>query len=187
MIDHASDQDGALREFVLAYPGAAVHETHDAWSSYRIPANGGGDLLPDRTGEPLPIKALDSFPSPPHAPRAVDGNLRTRWSGGVQRSAADFTIELAQPSRVGQLVTELGEFWTDFPMRLHLEVSADGATWETVYLGGTALHAYYAALRSPRAVPLVFAIDRDNVRFIRLKQLGWGTHDWSIAEIRVLK
>ena len=187
VIDHASDHDGALRKFVLAYPGAAVHETHDAWSSYRIPANGSGDLLPELAGEPMPIKALDSFPSPPHTPRAIDGNLKTRWSGGVQRAAADFTIELEQPSRVGQLVTELGEFWTDFPMRLHLEVSPDGATWETVYLGGTALHAYYAALRSPKAVPLVFAINRDGIRFIRLKQLGWGTHDWSIAEVRVLK
>jgi hypothetical protein len=54
-----------------------------------------------------------------------------------------------------------------------------------VFLGDTALHAYYAALRHPKGVPLVFTVARDNVRFIKLTQLGWGTHDWSIAEVRV--
>ena len=51
----------------------------------------------------------------------------------------------------------------------------------------TALHTYDGAMRHPREVPLVFAIDRDHVRFIRLQQLGWGTHDWSIAEVHVLR
>jgi hypothetical protein len=84
-------------------------------------------------------------------------------------------------------VTDLGEFWSDFPQRLKLSVSSDGLQWETVYLGDTALHAYYAALRHPKEVPLVFPIGRDNVRLIRLQQLGWGTHDWSIAEVHVLR
>ena len=187
VIDHESDADGACRKFVMAYPGAVVQETHPGWSSYRLPANGHGDLLPDESGRPTPIKALDSFPSPPHTPRAVDGTIKTRWSGGVQRSAADFSIELAEPGHVAQLVTELGEFMTDFPMRLRLEVSADGAVWDIVFLGDTALHAYYAALRHPKTMPVVYPVNRDNVRFIRLTQLGWGTHDWSIAEVRVLR
>ena len=136
---------------------------------------------------PAGIKALDAFPSPPHTGRAIDGDLRTRWSGGVQRAAADFTIELAQPEHVGQLVVDLGEFWTDFPQRLLIETSAEGSSWQTVFDGPTALHAYYGALRHPREIPLVFALNRDNVRFIRLKQLGWGSHDWSIAEVHVLR
>lgn len=187
VIDHESDVDARLRQFVGAFPGAVQHETHPSWSSYRVPARPAEDQVPDRGGAALRIKALDAFPSPPHTPRAVDGDLKTRWSGGVQRAAADFTIELEQPSHVGQVVTDLGPFWTDFPRRLKIEVSPDGASWETAYLGDTALHAYYGALRHPREVPLVFAIDRDNVRFIRLQQLGWGTHDWSIAEVHVLR
>ena len=105
----------------------------------------------------------------------------------MQRAAADFTIELEQVSRVGQVVTILGEFMTDFPMRLRLAVSTDGSQWETVYDGDTMLHAYYAALRHPREIPVVIPINRDSVRFIRLQQIGWGTHDWSIAEIQVLR
>jgi len=187
VIDRANDPDGELKKFVEGFPGAALVETHDRWISFRLPANPGRDLIPDRRGEPIRIKSLDAFPSQPHTPRAVDGNLRTRWSGGVQRAAADFTIELDEPQYVGQLVAALGEFWTDFPQRLLIEVSADGSTWRSVFDGPTALHAYYGAVRHPKEVPLVFTIDRDGVRFIRMKQLGWGTHDWSIAEIEVLR
>ena len=187
VIDHASDETGAYRKFILAYPGVTRHETHAGWSSYTVPANGNGDLLPDVSGQPVRIKALTAFPSQPHTTRAIDGSVKTRWSGGVQRSAADFTIELEEPGRVAQLVTDLGEFVGDYPAKLRLEVSADGAQWETLHLGDSALHAYYAAVRHPKQVPVVYPIDRDNVRFLRLTQLGWGKRDWSIAEVRVLR
>jgi hypothetical protein len=187
VIDHAMDEDAQFRKFVSAYPGTILQETHPTWSSYRVPAHGGGDLLPDEAGTPLSIESLDAYPSPPHTPRAVDGNYSTRWSGGVQHSTADFTIELDRPQHVGQLVTCLGEFWTDFPARLRVSVSPDGKTWETAFEGDTALQAYYGALRHPKTVPLVFALNRDGVRFIRLQQIGWHSHDWSIAEVRVLR
>lgn len=91
-----------------------------------------------------------------------------------------------QPARVHQIVTDLGEFWSNFPEQLTIEISPDGSRWETVFRGDATLHAYYAAVRHPRDVPLVFAIDRDGVRFIRLQQVGSGNHDWSIAEVHVL-
>jgi hypothetical protein len=187
VIDHAADADGAYRKFVLAFPGAVLQDTHAGWSSYRLPAGRAGGAVPDAEGAPVPIKSLDAFPSPPHTPRALDGNLHSRWSGGVQRAAADFTIELAEPGFVRQLVTDLGEYWTDFPVRLRVDVSGDGAQWSTVFLGGSELQAYYGALRHPQRIPIVLPISRDKVRFIRLTQLGWGTHDWSIAEVRVLR
>ena len=157
------------------------------WSSYRIPAAPAGPAFPDRQGLPLRIKSLSTFPSPPHAGRALDGDLRTRWSGGVQQQSAEATIELESVGRVGQVVIELGGFATDFATRLRIDVSADGRTWETAWIGDTALHAYYAAVRHPREVPLVFPLNRDGVRFIRLSQVGFGTHDWSIAELHVLR
>jgi hypothetical protein len=187
VIDHEADSEGAYRKFVAAFPGAVLRETHAGWSSYTIPASGRGDLLPDRAGEPIAIKALTAFPSQPNAPRALDGNLKTRWSGGIQQSAADFTIELESAGRVNQLVIALGEFMTDFPINLRLDVSPDGTNWDVVHFGSTALHAYYAALRHPKEVPVVYPIGRDNVRFIRLTQLGWGTHDWSIPEVQILR
>ena len=38
VVHHAGDQDGAIRRFVLAHPGASMVRTEDDWSSYRIPA-----------------------------------------------------------------------------------------------------------------------------------------------------
>jgi hypothetical protein len=187
VIDHSMDADGQFRKFVLAYPGATLHESHDGWSSYRLPARAADAAVPDVEGRRVAIKAVDAFPSPPHAPRAIDGDITTRWSGGVQRASADFTIELSDPGFVRQLVTDLGGFYTDFPIRLRIDVSADGARWDTAFLGDTALQAYYAALRHPKQVPLVFPLARDGVRFIRLTQLGWGAHDWSVAEVYVLR
>ena len=187
VVDHGAEGAEGFRKYLEAYPGAALMETHATWSSYRLPVNNAPPDMPEASGQSLAIKAVDSTPSPPHAPRAIDGSLKTRWSGGVQRSAADYTIELAAPGRVSQVVTELGEFMTDFPMRLQLDVSPDGTQWDTVYLADTFLQAYYAAVRHPITVPIVIPVNRDRVRFIRMKQLGWGKHDWSIAELRVLR
>jgi len=185
VIDHASDQDGRVRRFVLSYPGVEVERSEGDWSSYRIPRSATVTALADREGAPLQIKSLSTFPSPPHAARALDGDLRTRWSGGVQLQSADAVVELEQPTYVRQVVIELGGFVRDFPARLQIAVSRDGTVWEPVWTGSTALHAYYGAVRHPREMPLVFALNKDEVRFIRLRQTGFGTRDWSIPELHV--
>jgi hypothetical protein len=187
VIDHKSDPDGALRKFISTHQGAKQHETHADWSSYVLPQAATIETVPEEKGQRIAIKSLVVFPSQPHAQRATDGNLKTRWSGGVQQVAADFTIEIAEPGRVQQVVVDLGEYVADYPMRLHMEASGDGRAWETVFLGDTVLHAYYAAVRDPKRVPLVLPVERDGVRFIRLKQLGWGKRDWSIPEVHVLR
>lgn len=187
VVHHGGDEDGAIRRYVMAHPGATQVRSEREWSSYRLPANASPPEVPDRAGSPVPIKSLSTFPSPPHAGRALDGDLRTRWSGGVQQQSADAIIELERPSRVGQIVIDLGVFFTDFPARLQIDVSADGAAWQPAWIGDTALHAYYGAVRHPRAMPLVFALNKDGVQFIRLRQTGFGRHDWSIAELHVLQ
>ena len=187
VIDHAGDAQGTLRRWVLSYPGATTVHTEDAWSSYRLPRSGSVPDIPDRTGTPIPIKALRTIPSALHASRALDGDLRTRWSGGVQQVLAEATIELERPSHVGQVVIDLGGFITDFPRRLQIDVSADGASWQPAWSGDAALHAYLGALRHPREMPLVFELNRDGVRFIRLRQTGFRKNDWSIPELQVLQ
>ena len=185
VIDHAGDEDGAFRRFVLSYPGAQVVHDGRTWSSYRLPRSSSAPQIPDRSGSLLHVKTLSTFPSPPHAARALDGDLSTRWSGGVQQVFAEVVIELEEMSHVGQIEIDLGGFTTDFPKRLQIDVSVDGRAWETAWIGDTALHAYYGALRHPREMPLVFALNRSGVRFIRLRQTGFGKNDWSIPELYV--
>ena len=66
-----------------------------------------------------------------------------------------------------------------------MSLSADGSQWETVYRGSAALQTYYGALRDPKRVPLVFAVEGDNVRFVRLEQTGTSKHNWAMAEIEI--
>ena len=153
VIDHAGDADGALRKLVLATPGATVERMERDWSSYRVPQSVNPPDVPDVKGAPIRIKSLLTFPSPPHAYRALDGMRDTRWSGGPQQQSADATIELDNPTHVGQVVIEQGEFFADYPRRLQIDVSADGAAWEAVWSGDTAVQAYLGALRHPKEVP----------------------------------
>jgi hypothetical protein len=188
VIDHAGDSDGAFRKLVLAAPGATVERMGHDWSSYRVPQSTAAPDLPDRSGTPIKVKSLTTTPNPAWAERALDGNLETRWwSGGEPPPPAEITIELEAPTHVGQIVIDLGVFMTDFPKRLQIDVSADGTAWEAAWAGDTALHAYYGAIRHPRELPLVFALNRDAVRFIRLRQTESGKHDWSIPELHVLR
>jgi hypothetical protein len=113
--------------------------------------------------------------------------LWTRWSGGPQQQSSELTIELSNPGSVHQVVLDLGPYITDYPARLQIDVAVERDQWTTAWVGETALQAYFGAVRHPKQVPLVFQIDRANVRFVRLRQTGWGTHDWSVAELRVLR
>jgi hypothetical protein len=81
----------------------------------------------------------------------------------------------------------LGAYPGQYPRALMIDVSSDGIAWQTVHAGGTALETYDAALVSPREVPLSFTLDRDAVRFVRLRQTASDAHGWSIVELRVIR
>ena len=185
VVDHAGDADGALRQRIMAIPGAAAVRIESDWSSYRVPQSSAVPTVPEASGQPVKIKSVNASSSLTPTGDAIDGRLYTLWDGGPQRSPVSFTIELDQPSRVSQLVMMLGPFAVAFPARLHVEVSSDGSEWHTVYRGSSALQAYCGSLRDPKRVPLVFPLERDNVRFVRLEQFGTSKHNWAIAEIEI--
>jgi hypothetical protein len=188
VVDHAGDSDGALRKLVLSAPGAALERMERDWSSYRIPKAAAAPDVPDRAGTPVPIKSFDATLGQATAPLAIDGRMTTRWWTGDETDVpVELTIELESPGRVGQVVMALGQFMTDFPVRLQIDVSADGAAWETAWADRPALNAYYGAVRHPRELPVVLPVNRDNVRFIRLRQLETGKFNWSILELQVLR
>jgi len=188
VIDHAGDPDGALRRFVLASPGATADRVEPDWSSYRIPRSVDVPNVPDRSGTPIRIKSVSASFNPDSARLAVDGSLTTAWwAGGEPPPQADFTVELDAPTRVAQIVIDLAGFTPEFPKRLQIDVSTDGTAWEPVWVGDLLLQAYYGALEHPREIPLVFTVNRDAVRFVRLHQIEPGKNGWSIPELNVLR
>jgi hypothetical protein len=187
VIDHAGDPDGALRRFILAAPGSTVDRLEQEWSSYRLPRSLTTPTLPERSGAPIPIKSVAAFPNPANSRYALDGDVRTPWRGDVTQETAEMTIELQQPSAVAQVVLDLGNLITDFPPRLQIDVSLDGAAWERAWEGSPALLAYHGAIRHPRELPIVFTLNKHAVRFVRLRQTAFGNYPWSVAEVHVLR
>jgi hypothetical protein len=184
VIDHAGDADGALRAMVAGFPGASQTHTEAGWSSYSIP-RGPQPAVAEETGTPLPIARVAASRGKSSPERAIDGNVDTSWNGDTQQTPVTFTIELNSPSAVAQVVLDLGPYFSEFPARLRIDVSNDGTRWDTAWTGSGALPVYHAAVRHPRRVPAVFPIGREDVRFIRLEQIGSSKADWSIAEVRV--
>ena len=80
-----------------------------------------------------------------------------------------------------------GRTHEDFPRALSIEASDDGATWQTLFRGGTAGRTFTALLQSPEEVPLTFDFSPVSTRYLRLHLLASDeTHYWSVAELRVL-
>ena len=187
VIDHAADDEGVQRAMASAFPGSKVVRAERDWSSYLIPLTEAPVEPPEAAGAPLRIKAVSASTAKAPAARAIDGNLDTVWSGPKDTAGIVFSVELEEASHAGQLVMELGPYAASFPLRLKIDVSADGSRWDTVSDGSPAMQTYYAALRHPKEVPVVLPIGRDGVRFIRLEQTVASKREWAIAELRVLR
>ena len=187
VIDHASDVDGTQRALVRAFPDVQAVRAEQDWSSYLVPRGDAPPGEPDAAGAPVRIEAVSASAGKAPAERANDGNLDTAWSSAKDTADVVFTIELEETGAVGQIVLVLAQYAADFPARLKIDVSADGSQWNAVSDGSGALPAFYAGIRHPKEVPVVFPIGREGVRFVRLQQTGTSTRDWSIAELRVLR
>ena len=117
----------------------------------------------------------------------TDGNLDTFWTTGrPQRGGETVTIDLGAARTVSALTLSLGRYVGDFPRRLTIDASQDGATWRTCWSGRPARLALAAAIRDPHVVPLTFALGSVRARWIRLRQTGSDlVNAWSVPELAV--
>jgi hypothetical protein len=118
----------------------------------------------------------------------LDDDLDTRWHTVPQAGGETITVALDRPQHVSAVVLCLGAYASQYPRALEVEVSADSVGWSRVYSGATALEAYDAALRAPREIPVTIAIQRDGIKFVRLRQTGRDPRrGWTIVELRVIQ
>jgi len=118
----------------------------------------------------------------------IDGDIMTRWAcGREQRPGDTFTVDLGSDQQVTGAELLIAGFVGDFPRKLSIETSSDGAAWSTAWIGDAALVTMSAALEDPLNIPIPFEFDMRRARYVRFTQLGTeDTYYWSVAELRVV-
>ncbi len=186
IVETAGDRDGAWNAYVQRHAGIRRTDSGPDWTGYELRASGAVAPAEIR-GTAVRIAGIVTTANMPHINAVLDGDLDTRWHSQPQRGGETLTVDLDRPQHVAAVVLCLGAYAGQFPRRLQVEVSSDGVTWTAVYRGGTALETYDAAVRSPREVPITLPIQRDGVRFLRLRQTGVEPRTgWTIVELRVI-
>jgi hypothetical protein len=186
IVESAGDRDGSWNAYIQRHAGVRKTDAGPDWTGYEIAASGAVAPV-DVRGPAIRVAAIATTANAPHINAVLDGDLDTRWHAQPQRGGETITVDLERPQRVNAIVLCLGAYAGQFPRALQIDASADGVTWSRVYAGGTALATYDAALRSPREVPITLPVQRDGVRFLRLRQTGTEPRTgWTIVELRVI-
>jgi hypothetical protein len=87
----------------------------------------------------------DAWPNGADAARALDGDPGTRWrTGRAQQGGMWLQVDLGDPVRVSGVRLEVGPHTLEYPRTIRVEVSPDGARWQTVAL---ARHGLWPGLR----------------------------------------
>lgn len=106
---------------------------------------------------------------------AIDGTRATRWtSGRFQAGDEWFEIDLGYDTDVREVVLDAGETGDDAPVQYRLYVARDHGQWGQPVLEGRATGKVMTLTPPPT-----------RGRYLRIEQLGKGSHYWSIAELRV--
>jgi hypothetical protein len=120
---------------------------------------------------------LDASKNADKATLAIDSDPATRWStGGEPEPGAWIRIELPEVEKLAGLILEHEMSPRDFPGRLGVEVSTDGATWTL------AVEASCARARNEIHFPEVV-----KGRFVRITRTAIAESNcWSIHELQLL-
>jgi 4-amino-4-deoxy-L-arabinose transferase-like glycosyltransferase len=122
------------------------------------------------------------------APRAIDGQLKTRWSSGTpQVPGILFRVDLGRLEKVNRIRLRLGNSYHDYPRGMEIYFSQDGRHWdqavllnEPLYWDGECLFKF----RNPGETDLIFR--EVQTRFVEIRQTETHpTYYWSIHEIEL--
>jgi len=186
VVESATDPDGRWRDWMDRYPRARRVDAGHGWTGYAI-APTGATAAPPVSGPGVRVAAITASPNQRDIGAVLDGDVRSRWHVPRQMGREIVVIDLGAAQPVRAVVMCLGGYPSQYPRLLGVDVSPDGLAWTVLRTDGTALDTYDAAVRSPREVPVTIPIDRESVRFIRLRQMQPDAHGWSIVELRVIQ
>jgi hypothetical protein len=118
----------------------------------------------------------------------LDGDRRTSWIGpGPQRGGEELRVQLKSRQLVAGVVLSQGAVSAGFPRQLTIDVSPDGADWQTVWQGPTGARTVAAALDDPLGVRVLIEFPPVEAGLLRLTQTGQAVEDeWTLAELSVV-
>jgi hypothetical protein len=180
VIDGASDPAGGWTRYVSSAPGVTIVATASGRTAYRVPA---GDPPAD-IGPAIPIARARSFDGV-DAPRVIDGRFETAWRVGPQEPGESITADLGALHQVAAVSQALGGVAEEFPRRLAIDVSIDGAEWTQVWEGPCAAEAFRAAVVAPLDAAMRFGFAPHPARFVRLRLTTSDKSFWRVAELTV--
>ncbi len=182
VVNKEQDPGGEIERYVRGIEGVEAAGGDGARSFYRLP-----EVTPRASdvGERLDIASVRASSSRLELTSALDDSLTTTWIAGPQRAGEWIAADLGAAREVGGIVMALGADPQGFPRQVAIEASEDGASWRTLWQGGTIGEALVAAVRSPREVPMTFTFEPVSARFLRLRLLADDPAPWKVAELRV--
>jgi hypothetical protein len=188
VVDHDWDPGAGLRRFLSSAPQTSLVYHDDRYSAFRVERGPHASVLSRPQGQPLQISSITAQCGETHAREMIDGDIMTRWAcGREQRPGDTFTVDLGSDQQVTGAELLIAGFVGDFPRKLSIETSSDGAGWSLAWTGDAALVTMSAALEDPLNIPIPFEFDMRRARYLRFTQLGTeDTYYWSVAELRVI-
>lgn len=180
------DPDAAWQHYIEAIPRIQRGPVSSTWTSYVLgPTHAFAPAAP--IGPLLPVASIIASVNQHDVGAVLDGDVDTRWNAPTQAGSETVTIDLGHAVHVQAIELCLGRYASQYPRALTVDASADGTLWNPVFSGGTALETYDAAVRDPRAVPITLPVNRDDLRFLRLRQTAHApAATWTIVELRVI-
>lgn len=126
-----------------------------------------GEFAADRTG-------WSATASSGTASNVLDGSGTTRWTTGTAQAGGErLTIDLGAATLFDRLAIDNTAFPGQFPRKLNVETSADGASWASV-----ADQPGTDGVTTARFAPQV-------ARYLRLTQTGSAASPWSVDELNL--
>jgi hypothetical protein len=182
VVDGSADEEGELERYVAAIPGAEFVATDGVRTLHRLPGAGAGTEVPSA---PWPVSAVRASTSHDALAALLDGRLDTAWTL-IRQGAGDWVaVDLGATRRIGTVVTSQGTDIGAYPRRFAVDLSPDGATWQTAWEGNGFPLALAGSMRTPRDVRLTIHVEPVDARHVRLRVLEPADAPWTIAEISV--
>lgn len=180
VVDGAADPGGAIAGYVRQ-AGAVPVASDGVRRAFRLPRT----VPPPGAGAAWPVREVRAVRQQGDARLMHDGDPETGWTDVPPMPGAWIEVDLGEAREVGGLTLAMGRAFFDFPRRLAVDVSGDGAQWTPAWEGPAFAPVVLGFLSAPRNGALHVAFPPVRARYVRARRLDVASPAWHVAEVSV--